>query len=102
MDPERAEDQFPRPADAGEGGGWGGWGGVGDEPAPAESPEDRGFFVRLFVGFLVSAALAWVCYGVLPRWGVDLPWWVPLLGFAVIVVALLAQRAAEGEEGEGE
>src|SRR5438876_6372464 len=64
------------------------------------APEDGGLWVRLVVAFMICAALAWLCYRVLPRAGVDVPWWVPVLCFVVILITTLVRRA--GEEGEGE
>jgi hypothetical protein len=42
---------------------------------------------RLSVAALVIAALAALCWLVLPRIGVDIPWWIPVIGFVVIVLS---------------
>jgi hypothetical protein len=44
---------------------------------------------RLFIAFLCSAALALVCWLILPLIGVWAPWWLPLLIFAVIAVSTI-------------
>lgn len=66
-----------------------------------ESPEDRSLWARLIVSFVLCAGLAWLCYRVLPRFGVDTPWWVPVLVFLIILGAAVFRRAA-GEEERGE
>jgi hypothetical protein len=57
---------------------------------------DKALFRRLFVAFLLTAGLALVCIKALPAAGVDVPWYVPVLGFAVILVSVLARRVEEG------
>jgi hypothetical protein len=44
---------------------------------------------RLLIAFLVIAFTAILCWKVLPRIGVDVPWWVPFVGFGVILFATL-------------
>jgi hypothetical protein len=78
-----------------------------DGPARDQgSGEHQSLWVRLFVAFVVCGAVAWVCYRILPSVGIDVPWWIPLLGFLIItlgaVVPVIAQmprrRAASPEE----
>lgn len=48
---------------------------------------------RLVVALVLIVALAVVCFGVLPAVGMNLPTWVPILTFAVIVVGALLSAA---------
>lgn len=71
---------------------------------PANAPQALGATLRrLFIAGLLSAAIAVVCWLVLPRAGVYVPWYVPVMAFAVIVVAAL-MRVAEigGDDGDDE
>ncbi len=40
---------------------------------------------RLSIAFFLIVLLSLACWYALPKAGVDLPWFVPLLGYAVIV-----------------
>lgn len=73
---------------------------------PFEAPEDdtRGTGVgrRLVVGFFVCCVIAGVCWGVLPRFGVWVPAWLPLAGFVLIVVAaVVAGPGRDGDHSDG-
>jgi hypothetical protein len=65
-----------------------------DEPESGSGEVDTGLAWRLLVAGILSALLAVVCWVLLPRAGVDLPWFVPVLAFAVILAGALA-RAQE-------
>ena len=74
---------------------------------PLETKQDRPsddpyLWARLLVAFVVCAGLAWLCYQVLPRIGFDVPWWVPVLCFGVILAATLAHRGAEKRATESD
>ena len=57
---------------------------------------------RLFVALLVIIIFAALCWLLLPRLGVTIPWWVPVVGFAVIVAsALLAPTMGPREDDDG-
>ena len=45
---------------------------------------------RLFIALLICVGLAVLCWKVLPRFSVDIPWWVPVSGFVVILFASVA------------
>jgi hypothetical protein len=70
--------------------------------APRRPSDDPHLWMRLVVAFVMCAGLAWLCYRVLPRAGVDVPWWVPVMCFVVILVATLVRRSGEhsGESDE--
>ncbi|MBK7405651.1 MAG: hypothetical protein IPJ41_13760 [Phycisphaerales bacterium] len=51
------------------------------------------------MAFAVLVLVAIGCYIVLPRFGVDLPSWVPLAAFAIIAVGVLANASSEGQFG---
>lgn len=73
------------------------------EPSPlphADASDDPYLWARLVVAFVICAGLAWLCYRVLPRVGVDVPWWVPVLCFGVILVTMMVRRAGEREGAE--
>jgi len=56
---------------------------------------------RLFIALLFIIAFAALCWLALPRLGVTIPWWVPVIGFAVIVVsALLAPSLSERRDDD--
>ena len=40
---------------------------------------------RLFIAFVLIALVTVLCWFVLPRTGLGLPWYVPMLGYAVIL-----------------
>ena len=40
---------------------------------------------RLSIAFFLIALVSLACWYVLPKAGVDLPWFVPMLGYAVIL-----------------
>ena len=48
---------------------------------------------RLVVALVLIVVLAVVCFGVLPAIGMNLPTWVPVLTFAVIVIGALLSAA---------
>jgi len=47
-------------------------------------------FRRLLIAALLCIALSLACWLLLPRVGFDVPWWVPLVGFIVILAGSLA------------
>lgn len=69
-----------------------------EEPA-APRTEGRRLVTRLIVAFVILVVVAVLCYGVLPRFGVDLPSWVPLAAFAIIAVGVVANATSEGQFG---
>jgi hypothetical protein len=48
---------------------------------------------RLFASFLMCVGLSLVCWWVLPKFGLLVPAWLPLAGFAIILVAILIASA---------
>jgi hypothetical protein len=50
---------------------------------------------RLLIAFVLVAILTVACMYVLPKAHVDLPWFVPVLGYLVIVVGVLAPAIAQ-------
>lgn len=71
-----------------------------------DEPSDKKLGRRLFVAFLLCSGLALICWRVLPRAGVLVPWYMPVLGFAIILFSTLAPRLDPGEgkdddEGHG-
>ncbi len=52
-------------------------------------------FKRLFVALLLIGATALVCWKLLPRWGFNVPVWVPLACFVVIAISTLATMERE-------
>jgi hypothetical protein len=71
-----------------------------DEPPRREPSDDPYLWLRLVVAFVICTGLAWVCYSVLPRIGVDAPWWVPVLCFGIILAAAVLRRAAEPQQAD--
>lgn len=70
--------------------------------APVDDTRGTGVGRRLVVGFVVCCVIAGVCWGVLPRFGVWVPAWLPLAGFVLIVVAaVVAGSEREGNHGDG-
>jgi hypothetical protein len=55
---------------------------------------------RLFVAAVLIVLIALVCWLLLPRAGVHVPWWVPVLAFAVILVAAAARAGEPGTEDD--
>ncbi len=54
---------------------------------------------RLLLASFVIIVLVVVCWQVLPRLGVSIPWWVPVIGFVVIALsALLAPGLSESDD----
>lgn len=53
---------------------------------------------RLLVAGLLSAAIAGVCWWLLPKAGMYVPWYVPVLAFIVITIAALARAAEVGDD----
>ncbi|QYU66477.1 hypothetical protein J4558_16010 [Leptolyngbya sp. 15MV] len=39
---------------------------------------------RLLIAFLLIVGVSLLCWLVLPRVGYDVPWWLPVLGYAII------------------
>jgi len=74
----------------------------GPEGATADGPEREGVFRRLFIGFLIALAAALACWWLGPKLHLDLPWYVPVLAFGVIVVVtiipLLTRPAPPGPD----
>jgi uncharacterized membrane protein YbhN (UPF0104 family) len=50
-------------------------------------PEREGLGQRLFVGFLIAVLAALACWWGGPKLGLDVPWFVPVVAFAIIVIA---------------
>lgn len=71
-----------------------------DERAEQDAAAERGVGKRLFAAFVLCAGLALVCWKLLPAAGVLVPWFVPVLGFAVIFISVLARRLDAGESGD--
>jgi uncharacterized membrane protein YbhN (UPF0104 family) len=75
--------------------------GSADVP-PTDGPEREGVFRRLFIGFLIAVLAALACWWLGPKLHLDLPWFVPVLAFGVIVVVtiipLLARPAPTGPD----
>ncbi len=58
-------------------------------------------FRRLLIALFLCIALSLACWLLLPRVGFDVPWWVPLVGFAVILAGSLAPLLdREGSEAQ--
>lgn len=62
---------------------------------------------RLFIAFLLIAGVSLLCWLVLPRVGFDVPWWLPLLGYVIILGGAVApeieaalERRRSRAEGE--
>lgn len=53
---------------------------------------------RLFVALVLIGATALACWRLLPRWGIDVPWWVPLICFGVIAFSTLATIERESDD----
>jgi hypothetical protein len=58
-------------------------------PSPVQHAEPRAILHRLFVGLLIALGAALACWWIGPKLGFDLPWYVPVLAFAVIAVPAL-------------
>ena len=73
---------------------------VRDEPGAAETTDtvEPGTWRRLFIAFMVILGLALAFYYLLPRVGLAIPWYVPLLAFAVIVVSTVLRMFAGAKE----
>ncbi len=69
--------------------------------APAARERGTGVGRRLVVGFVLCSLVAGVCWGVLPRFGVWVPVWLPLGGFALIVAATVAASPDRDERDDG-
>jgi hypothetical protein len=73
---------------------------IAAEPPTAEPGTGTGR--RLVVGFVLCCVIAGVCWGVLPRFGVWVPVWLPLAGFGLIVfAAIVAGPERDGDHGDG-
>ncbi len=57
---------------------------------------------RLFVGFVLCSIAALACWLFLPRLGIHAPWFVPLLAYVPMVIAILLMPAEEEDEEEEE
>jgi hypothetical protein len=64
--------------------------------------ETRGLGKRLLIAGLLSAVIAGVCWWLLPRAHIDVPWYVPIVAFGVMLAAALlgARDASEGDDGD--
>lgn len=76
------------------------------EPFGERQDESRGSGVgrRLVIGFVISCVLGGRCWGLLPRFGVWVPAWLPLGGFGLIMLASLIagyENARDDENGSG-
>lgn len=59
-----------------------------------------GLIRRLFVAFVLIGLTALACWKLAPRLGMDVPWWVPVTCFAIIVVGTFGIARSEGREPE--
>ena len=57
---------------------------------------------RLSIALILSIILGFGCYVILPRYGVTLPPWVPVLAFAFMLVASVAVELERDSEHEQE
>ena len=74
---------------------------VRDEPAPSPEAGDTvepGTWRRLFIAFMVIIGLALAFYYLLPKAGLAIPWYVPVLAFAVIAVSTVLRVIAGARE----
>jgi len=51
--------------------------------------------LRLVIAFVLCSIAAFACWFILPRFGLDLPWWVPLLAYAPMAISVLMMKASE-------
>lgn len=70
-----------------------------DVPTPGRGGSGVGR--RLVAGFILCCVVASVCWGVLPRFGVWIPAWLPFGGFGVILLASLF-AGFEGRDNNNE
>lgn len=56
---------------------------------------------RLLIAFLVIIALALICWILLPRIGAAIPWWIPIIAFAVIVLSALFAPGLNEDDPDG-
>jgi hypothetical protein len=66
---------------------------AGDDE-PAGDTVEPGTWRRLWVAFALIVVLALAFYYLLPKLHVDIPWFVPVLAFAVIFVSTLLRVLA--------
>jgi hypothetical protein len=73
---------------------------VRDEPGAVEAADtvEPGTWRRLFIAFMVIVGLALAFYYLLPKAGLLIPWYVPILAFAVIVVSTVLRMFAGARE----
>lgn len=45
---------------------------------------------RLLIAFFLIVGVSLLCWLVLPRVGYDVPWWLPMLGYVIILGGALA------------
>ncbi|MCH7791482.1 MAG: hypothetical protein IID31_04280 [Planctomycetes bacterium] len=57
---------------------------------------------RLSIALVLSILIGFGCYVILPRYGVTLPPWVPVLAFAFMVVASVAVELERDSEDDDE
>jgi hypothetical protein len=55
---------------------------------------------RLLIAFFVIIVLALTCWLLLPSIGVDIPWWIPVIGFVVIVLSALLAPGMSKDAGD--
>lgn len=55
---------------------------------------------RLFLGFLLCCFTAVACFYLLPRLGVNVPWFVPMIAFVAIAGATAMATAQQPREGD--
>jgi uncharacterized membrane protein YbhN (UPF0104 family) len=73
-----------------------------DDPPHFDGPERQGLGRRLFIGFLIAIGAALACWWGGPKLGLDVPWYVPVIAFGIIVVAtilpIITQPAPPGPD----
>lgn len=66
-----------------------------DQPHRPRRPFLTPLHKRLLIALVLIIAIALVCWKLLPLAHIDIPWWVPVLAFIVIVIAALATAREE-------
>ena len=64
--------------------------------------ETKGLGKRLLVAGLISVAIAAICWWLLPQAHIDVPWYVPIVAFGVMLAAALlgARDAQDLDDGQ--
>ncbi len=69
---------------------------------PADGPPAPGLARRLLIGAGLCALVALACWLLLPRAGLYVPWYVPVLAFGVILIAAIAGGGAGAGGADGD